>query len=169
MTKKMRGHSGKRKMSCRLSSRNCGFIWKLARGLNVPKIQTLKWYLFCHIHCARLCTRVHAIVTASCVFSNRESVPSLLVPSHTYRLPAFTPHSTSSHFPSPSYRPPTILSLLDSLHSLLLQIRASGSCPLLLDMGLHVCLSVCSSSPFLDPWGASTWNHPANIVICFTH
>jgi len=36
-------------------------------------IKTLKLYPFCHIYCAHLCTRVHAIFTASCTVSNRES------------------------------------------------------------------------------------------------
>ena len=41
-----------------------------------------------------------------------------------------------------SYHPPNIPSLLASLHSLPLRIRDSGSCPILLDTGLH-CVSVC--------------------------
>jgi len=63
-------------------------------------------------------------------------------PSPSYCPPASLPHPSSLHFPSPSYRPPTIPSLFASLHSLLLRIRESGSCPILLDMGLH-CVSVC--------------------------
>jgi len=35
--------------------------------------QTLKEYFFCHIYCAYLCSRVFAIVIASCAVSNRES------------------------------------------------------------------------------------------------
>jgi len=134
MTKKMRGHSGKRKMSCRLSSRNCGFIWKLARGLNVPKIQTLKWYLFCHIHCARLCTRVHAIVTASCVVSNRES----RYPPYSSRLthivfPPLPPTLLLPIFPLPPIAlPPFFLSLILSTPSfskyvLLARVRSSST------------------------------------------
>jgi len=76
---------------------------------------------------------------------------SVISSSHLYPPLCFSPFSLSL--------PPTIPSLLDSLHSLRLRIRASGSCPLLLDMALrhgNVCLCVCSSSPFLDPWGAST-------------
>ena len=48
----------------------------------------------------------------------------------------------SLHCPSPSYYPPTIPSLVASLHSLLLRIRESGSCPILFDMGFH-CVFVC--------------------------
>ena len=51
-------------------------------------------------------------------------------------------HRASPHFPSPSYHPPTIPSLLTSLHSLLLRIRVSGSCPILPDIGLQ-CVSGC--------------------------
>ena len=57
---------------------------------------------------------------------------------------AFASHPASPHFSSHSYRPPTIPSLLASLHSLFLHIRAwLGSCLILrlLDMGLH-CVSV---------------------------
>jgi len=70
------------------------------------------------------------------------SLPCSSRPSPSYPPPVFPPHSDSPHFPFPSYHPPTISSLLDSLHSLLLRVRSSGSCQLLLDMDLQ-CVSVC--------------------------
>ena len=84
------------------------------------------------------------------------SRPCTSRPSPSCHPLAFPLHPASPHFPSPSYRPPTIPSLLASLHTLHLRIRESGSCPILLDIGLQcVSLCVCSSSPFLGPWGAS--------------
>ena len=70
------------------------------------------------------------------------SRPCTSRPSPSFHPPAFPPHPASPHFPSPSYRPPTIPSLLASLHFLLLRIRKSGSCPILLDIGLQR-VSVC--------------------------
>jgi len=70
------------------------------------------------------------------------SRPCTSRPSHSYHSPAFPPHCASPHFSSPSYHPATILSLFTCLHSLLLRIRVSGGCLILLDIGLQ-CVSVC--------------------------
>jgi len=63
----MRGHSGKKiarksRHSCIVNSRSCGCIGtvdsdpKCAHSWN--QIQTLEYYLFCHIYCVHLWTRV---------------------------------------------------------------------------------------------------------------
>jgi len=79
----------------------------------------------------------------------------------------FLPSSSLSFPPPPrllafcsslSYHPPTISSLFASLHSLLLRVRESGFCPILLDMGLHfvsVCLFLSVPFPVVGPWEAS--------------
>ena len=70
--------------------------------------------------------------------------------------------SCVSESPLSSYHPPSIPSLLASLHSLfpsqVLCIQESGSKCSLLTWDCTVCKFICSSPPFLDPWGASVWD-----------
>jgi len=79
-------------------------------------------------------------------------------PSPLHTPPIFPSHPVSLHYPSPSYRPATIPSLLFSLHSLLLRMRESGFCPILLDMGfnfLSMCVFLFSlPRPVGSLWGA---------------
>jgi len=86
MTKKMRGHSGKKNVRksrnrCRVNGRSCGCIGTVDAGPKFAhswnQIQMLKECFYCRIYCAHLWPRVAAIVTASCAVSNREfPVPS---------------------------------------------------------------------------------------------
>jgi len=82
MTKKMRGHLGKKiaqksRNSCRVNGRGCACIGTVDSRRNFTQsynqIQTLKECLCCHIYCAHHWPRLAAIVTASCAVSNRES------------------------------------------------------------------------------------------------
>jgi len=82
MTKKLRGHSGKKiawksRNSWCVNGRGCGCIGTVESGPKCAQswnqIQTLKHYIFCHIYCAHLCTPLHRIVGDVCRVPNRES------------------------------------------------------------------------------------------------
>jgi len=96
----MRGRWGKKiarksRNSCRVNSRSCGCIGTVDSGPKCAhswnQIQMLKQYLFCHIYCAHLWTRVAAIVTASCAVSNREFIERTPPPRGGFVFPMF-PH-----------------------------------------------------------------------------
>jgi len=82
MTKKLRGHSGKKfamisRNSWCVNGRGC---WCIGTADSGPKcaqswhqIQTLKKYIFCHIYCVDRCTHLYRTVTAFRAVSNRES------------------------------------------------------------------------------------------------
>jgi len=76
------------------------------------------------------------------------SLPYPSRPSPSYCPPAFPPHSASLHIPS--------------AYVLLARVRSSSI------WAFNVCLCVCSSSPFLDPWGASSFCPPTQRGLPFS-
>ena len=79
-------------------------------------------------------------------FAPRPSPLSLLLPSSTQPCSPSSLPPLAFH-PFFSCHPPTISSLLATLHSLLLRIRESGSCPVLFYFFLFLCLFSLLSLP----------------------